>query len=137
MGSWREAHLVRSFGAVIAGFIAWFVIATLGNLVLRAAIPGYAALEATMAVTLSMQLGRLTVGLVSSFGAGAVCAAVARFRRWPVWLLAAILVLMFLPVHYALLQKFPLWYHAFFLITLAPAVLVGAWLVPLRADATG
>ena len=137
MGSWRAAHLVRSLGAVVVGFIAWFVVATLGNLVLRAAIPGYTAVETAMTFTLSMQLGRLAVGLVSSVGAGAVCAAVARFRRWPAWVLAAILVLMFLPVHYTLLHKFPLWYHAFFLITLAPAVLVGAWLVPLRADTAG
>lgn len=135
MGSWREAHFMRSVGAVPAGFIAWFVIATLGNLVLRAAIPGYTAVEAAMSFTLPMQLARLALGLLSSLGAGAACAAFAGSRRWPAWVLAGILVLLFLPVHYRLLQKFPLWYHAFFLITLAPAVLLGTLLVPVRARA--
>jgi uncharacterized protein (DUF983 family) len=43
--------------------------------------------------------------------------------------LAIALVLLFIPVHYSLWAQFPLWYHAVFLLSLAPLVMVGAWLV--------
>jgi hypothetical protein len=35
---------------------------------------------------------------------------------------------MFLPVHIAIWSKFPVWYHLTFLLTIIPAVLVGALL---------
>jgi len=38
----------------------------------------------------------------------------------------AVMVVLFLPVHYMLWVKFPMWYHLFFLISLAPALLIGA-----------
>jgi len=41
-------------------------------------------------------------------------------------IVAAIMVVLFLPVHYMLWSKFPIWYHLFFLISLAPTVLIGA-----------
>jgi hypothetical protein len=118
--------MIRSIGAVVLAFVAWFVVATIGNLALRGMIAGYAAAEATMTFTLPMQIGRLAVGLVSSLCAGAVCAAIAGRRRLPVKIFAGIMLLLFIPEHYVLRAKFPIWYHAFFLITLAPAVLLGA-----------
>jgi len=36
------------------------------------------------------------------------------------------MVILFLPVHYMLWRKFSIWYHLFFLITLAPTMLIGA-----------
>jgi len=38
---------------------------------------------------------------------------------------------MFLPFHIAIWSKFPAWYHLTFLLTIIPAVLVGALLSPL------
>jgi len=72
-----------------------------------------------------MMICRLILGLVSSLSAGFVCAAIAHHRVAPK-VAAAIMVILFLPVHYMLWQKFPIWYHLFFLITLAPTVLIGA-----------
>jgi hypothetical protein len=40
---------------------------------------------------------------------------------------------MFVPVHIAIWSKFPAWYHLTFLLTIIPAVLVGA-LLPLRRN---
>jgi hypothetical protein len=111
---------------VIAGIVAWFVVATVGDWVLRLAIGGYAEVEASMHFTLGMQLGRLVVGAVSSIAAGATCAWLVPSTRRAVTALAVILVLMFLPVHYRLWSQFPAWYHATFLISLAPLVLLGA-----------
>jgi hypothetical protein len=118
--------MVRSICAVVASVIIWFLVASIGNLALRIALPGYSAAEGDMSFTLSMQIGRLLLGLVSSVCAGFACALIAREKGAPVRIVAILIVLLFLPVHYALWEKFPAWYHAFFLITLAPAVLLGA-----------
>jgi hypothetical protein len=124
-----EIRMVRFIGGVLLGAIGWIAIATLGNWVLRAVLPGYSQVEQAMTFTLPMQIGRLTLGLAASLGAGAICAAVAGRRRVPPAVLGAIMVALFLPVHIGLWDKFPLWYHLFFLITLAPAVIAGALLV--------
>ena len=39
---------------------------------------------------------------------------------------------MFLPLHIAICSKFPAWYHLTFLLTIIPAVLLGALLPPQR-----
>ena len=39
---------------------------------------------------------------------------------------------MFVPLHIAIWSKFPVWYHLTFLLTIIPAVLVGALLLPRR-----
>jgi len=47
---------------------------------------------------------------------------------------ALIMLLLFVPVHYMLWAKFPIWYHLFFLISLAPTLLIGA---AVRAGVAG
>jgi hypothetical protein len=117
--------MVKSIVAVIVAVVTWFVVATIGNWILRAALPGYTAVEASMNFTLTMMICRLILGLVSSLSAGFVCATIAPNRVAPK-VAAAIMVILFLPVHYMLWRKFPIWYHLFFLITLAPTMLIGA-----------
>jgi hypothetical protein len=117
--------MLRSIFAVIVAVITWFIVATIGNWILRAALPGYSAVEVSMNFTLTMMICRLVLGLVSSLGAGFICASIARNRIAPK-VAAAIMVILFLPVHYMLWNKFPIWYHLFFLITLAPTMLIGA-----------
>src|SRR5215475_6444930 len=117
--------MLRSIIAVIVAVVTWFVVATIGNWILRLAIPGYSAVEVSMNFTLTMMICRLVLGLVSSLGAGFVCATISRNRIAPT-VAAAIMVILFLPVHYMLWAKFPIWYHLFFLITLAPTMLLGA-----------
>ena len=118
--------MIRLILAVISGFVSWLVVATLGNFLIRALLPGYHAAEPSMTFTLAMMVARLGLGVVSSLVAGFVCSAVARGNVAAVYSCAALLVLCFLPVHYNLWPKFPLWYHVFFLVTLAPLVLLGA-----------
>lgn len=118
--------MIRLVLAVITGFVTWFVVATLGNLLMRALLPGYAAAEPSMTFTLAMLIARLVLGFVSSFGAGFASSVVARGKAGAVYACAAVLVVCFLPVHYSLWLKFPLWYHVVFLATLAPLVLAGA-----------
>ena len=118
--------------AVLIGFVVWFVVATAANLLIRALLPGYAEAEPAARFTLPMLLARLAVGGLSSVAAGLACVLIARADLVAVKILAVALVLFFLPVHYALWVQFPLWYHAVFLLSLAPLVLVGAWVLIAR-----
>jgi hypothetical protein len=110
---------------VLLGFVVWFGVATVGNLLIRESLAGYAEAEPAMTFTLPMLLARLALGGVSSVIAGFVCAAALRFPA-AVKFFAALLVLFFIPVHYSLWAKFPFWYHAVFLVSIAPLILVGA-----------
>ncbi len=117
--------MLRSILAVIVAVIAWFIVATIGNFILRALLPGYSAVEVSMNFTLPMAICRLVLGLVSSLCAGFVCATIARNTIGPK-VAAVIMLILFVPNHYMLWSKFPIWYHLFFLITLAPLILIGA-----------
>ncbi len=118
--------MVRSLAGIVAGLVAWAVVATLGNLLVRVALPGYANVEATLEFTLAMLVTRLLVGIVSSIVAGYVVARIATATRRDVYLLSAVLLALFLSVHYSLWPRFPIWYHAVFLISLVVTPAIGA-----------
>jgi hypothetical protein len=120
--------MLRSVCAVLVSVIAWFLVATVGNLLVRILVPGYTEVEVAMSFTLPMLICRLGIGLISSLCAGILCATVARSNGLAVKVFAGLMVILFLPVHYNLWPKFPVWYHIFFLGTLAPAILLGALL---------
>lgn len=122
--------MIRSVVAIVVGAVVWFVVATLGNFLERLAIPGYAAAEPAMAFTLAMLIGRLATGLTSSLAAGAATAGLG--TTIAVRVLAVVMVVFFVPVHYTLWDRFPLWYHAFFLLSLAPTIWAGSRLVATR-----
>jgi hypothetical protein len=122
---------MRAVLAVIAGLVAWAVVATLLNFLLRGGLEGYVDAEHTMHFTLPMMVGRLGEGAFASIGAGVACALVAgaaattRRRKTLAAITGAIIVLVFLPEHIAIWPMFPIWYHVFFLATLVPFVMVG------------
>jgi hypothetical protein len=120
--------MVRSIAAIVAGVVTWFAVATLGNFILRAALPGYAAVEMAMDFTLDMQFARLALGAISSLCAGFIAAWIAAQPRRAVAVLTALLLVLFLPVHYSLWLRFPVWYHAAFLLSLVIVPALGAWL---------
>ena len=122
--------------AVMIGFVVWFVAATVANLLIREFLSGYAEAEPAARFTLPMLVARLAVGAFSSLVAGLACALSARPTPAAVKVLAVTLVLFFVPVHYSLWAQFPLWYHAVFLVSLAPLVLVGAWVAQHFAGGT-
>ena len=118
--------MLKSILAIVVAVVTWFVVATIGNWILRAALPGYAAVEVSLNFTLSMMICRLVLGLVSSLCAGFVCAAIAGGTGVGPKIAAGIMLVLFLPVHYMLWTKFPIWYHLFFLLSLVPTMLIGA-----------
>jgi hypothetical protein len=128
--------VLKSICAVVVAVFAWFLTAVVGNLFIRAVLPGYTEVEADMNFNLAMKLCRLALALVASLCAGSVCAAIAGSNSQAAKVLGCGLLLLFLPVHYSLWDKFPVWYHLFFLVTLAPTVLLGSALYSKLASAT-
>ena len=122
--------MMRSLAGIAAGLVAWTVVATLGNLLVRVALPGYADVEAAMNFTLAMLVARLLVGIVSSIVAGSVAARIATAWRRDILILSILLLALFVPVHYSLWTRFPIWYHAAFLLSLVLAPALGARLSP-------
>ena len=120
--------MMRNVASVFVGIVAWFCVATVVNFTLRMFWPDYAAVEKSMNFTLGMQVARLILGAFASLCAGFAAAVVARGSATPVKALAVLLLLLFIPVHYALWDKFPIWYHVVFLASLIPVTLLGgAW----------
>ena len=118
----------RTIASIFAGLIAWAVVVTLINFGLRAALPGYHAAEATLQFTLTMKIARLAMAAVTSIAAGAVVSWIAPGKAWAPWLVGLVLLALFVPEHVRLWDKFPVWYHLTFLVTLAPLVALGAML---------
>ena len=93
---------IRIALAVLIGFVVWFVVATVANLLIRVSLAGSAEAETAARFTLPMLLARLAVGGLSSLAAGLACALFARSISVAGKVLAVALVLFFIPVHYAL-----------------------------------
>ncbi|MBS0255556.1 MAG: hypothetical protein JSS36_10230 [Proteobacteria bacterium] len=115
----------RTIGAVLGGFAAWVVVASLFNRLMRLGLEGYADAEKLMQFTLVMLAARLGSAALAQLAAGAVAARIAPAEpRAPLYTGLALLAL-FVPVHIHIWAHFPLWYHALFLTTLAPLVVLG------------
>lgn len=116
----------RTISSILVGLVVWTVVATILNFGLRAALPGYHAAEATLQFTMAMKAGRLSLAALASFAAGASVHAVAPASRAAPWIAGGIVLALFLPVHYQLWSKFPVWYHLTFLLSIVPLFGLGA-----------
>lgn len=114
----------RTLLAVVAGLLAWLAVATLVGLCLRL-WPAYVAAAPQYDFTLEMLWARLAIGAVSTLAAGWVAAAVDGRGRRAVWAVGVALLVLFLPEHYQLRHRFPLWYHLVFLVSLVPLTWIG------------
>jgi hypothetical protein len=104
-------------GGAIVGVVAWLVIVTVLNLILRYGWHDYAAIEKLMTFTLPMMVARLSISGISSVASGSVAAWVDK-SKWTPLIAGVILLLMFVPIHYSIWDKFPVWYHLTFLASL-------------------
>jgi hypothetical protein len=120
--------IIRAVTGIVAGLITWFLVATAGDRLLRVSWPGYAQTEILLKFTIGMMAVRLVLGAFSSVCAGFVVAWVTKSIGMAAKVLGIVLVAMFIPVHYGLWDKFPVWYHLTFLVSLLPLTLVGATL---------
>ena len=122
----------RSILACVAGLLTWAAVATVINRVLRLSLSNYTAAEHTLQFTLGMKWARLLMAIVTSLVAGAVTRWISPSSRWAPLIVGGVVLAMFVPAHIALWSKFPAWYHLTFLLTIIPAVLVGALLTRRR-----
>jgi len=116
----------RSLLACVAGLLAWMVVVTVINRVLRLTMPDYTAAEHTLEFTLSMKWARLLMAIITSVTAGAVTSWVAPLGRVPPWIVGGVVLAIFVPAHISIWSRFPVWYHLAFLLTILPAVLAGS-----------
>lgn len=116
----------RTILAIVGGLMAWTLVASLLDIGLRHMLPGYAQAEPTLALTLTMKIARLSIAVVASLAAGAVVRAIAPASSYAPWLTGLVMLALFLPEHIRIWSRLPVWYHLFFLVTLAPLVALGA-----------
>ena len=116
--------MIRLAGGVIAGLVIWIAGVTVLNIGLRHGLAGYAAVEKTMAFTLPMLIARLAISAAGSVASGYGAVLVGRSPR-SATAAGFILLLLFLPVHYLLFDRFPLWYHLTFLVSLPVLSIAG------------
>ena len=119
---------MKTVAAVIVGLVTWILVATIVNFPLRAWWPHYHEAETAFNFTLGMELVRLVLGALASVCSGFVAAWIANGRRPAAIALGILLLVLFIPNHYLLWEKFPVWYHLTFLVSLFPLTLVGAML---------
>ena len=118
--------IFKTVGAVIAALVTWFFVATVVNLALRALWPHYHEAEIAFNFTLAMKVARLVLGAISTLGAGFVAAWIDKGRMRAATLTGVALLCLFIPGHYMIWNKFPVWYHLTFLVSLLPFTLLGA-----------
>jgi uncharacterized membrane protein YhaH (DUF805 family) len=123
--------MIRLAGGILAGLVIWVAVVTVLNIGLRHGLAGYAAVEKTMAFTVPMMIARLCISAVSSLASGYGAALLGRRLRAAA-ITGLLLLLVFLPVHYMLLEKFPPWYHLTFLLSLPILSIAGGRMAALH-----
>ena len=116
--------MARNFIAVVAGLAVWLAIAIVAGLIMRETWPAYASVADAMTFTLPMMIARLSIGALATVSMGFVTALITKSavaRLIPGLLLLAV----FIPEHVTLWDKFPIWYHLTFLLSLVPLTYIG------------
>jgi len=124
--------MIKRIAGIVAGLIAWIIVATIGNLLFRVSWPGYAEAEISMMFSLAMMVARLLLGALASVCGGLAVAWIAKGNAAATRILGIVVTALFVPVHYGLWDKFPIWYHVIFLASLFPFTLLGATLLRRR-----
>jgi hypothetical protein len=119
--------MIKHVLGVVVGLIAWFAAVVVAGVLLRSWWPEYVAASGDLSFTLPMKLTRLSIGALTTVAAGAVTALIGR-ASWTPAVTGALLLLIFVPEHIRLWDKFPIWYHLTFLTTLVPLAVVGGWM---------
>jgi hypothetical protein len=127
----------RPILAFIVGLLAWIVVISLIDRLLRVSLAGYAAAEPKLTFTLGMMAARLSMAAITSLIAGAAVGAIAPASKRTPWILGVVLLAIFVPIHVRVWPALPVWYHLTFLVTLAPLIALGAWWTASRWKGVG
>lgn len=110
--------MLRSVLAALAGIAVAVVLAVALNYIIVWAIPGYHDVMKSMNFDMTMMLARLADSTVALLVASYVTTRIARGAMLASWLLAGIMLALFVPEHIHIWAKLPVWYHAYFLASL-------------------
>jgi len=125
--------MARGILGVVAGLLTFVAVVAVAGIIMRGAWPEYARVADAMTFTLPMMIARLAIGALATIAAGLVTAAIAK-RSTLVRLAPGLLLLAaFIPQHILLWEKFPVWYHLTFLLSLVPLTYVGGRAVSREA----
>ena len=122
----------KSFG-VVAGLAMWITVVTVVGAIMRRSWPAYASVADAMTFTLPMLIARLLIGALATLAAGLVTAMIAPRSMLARLMPGALLLVGFIPVHIMLWDKFPLWYHLTFLLSLVPLTYLGGRFVRVES----
>ena len=117
--------MARAILGVVAGLLAFVAVAAVAGIIMRGAWPDYARVADAMTFTLPMMLARLSIGAVATVVAGSVAAVIAGRSTLVRLAPGVLLLLLFIPQHITLWEKFPVWYHLTFLLSLVPLTYLG------------
>lgn len=124
----------RTFGAIVAGLLAFVVVAVTCWFAAHTGWPAYAVVEKPLAFTLDMQITRLAVGMIATLATGAVASWLDRGVMRTVLITGIALLVISLVDHYYVWDQYPVWYHLVYLGYLLPLTLLGAQLAIKKAD---
>src|SRR5262245_45159948 len=108
--------MAKNIIGVVAGLAVWVIVATVAGLIMRVSWPAYASVASAMTFTLPMMIARLSIGALATIAMGIVSAVIAPSaiaKLMP----GIFMLVLFIPQHVMLWQKFPVWYHLFFLLS--------------------
>ena len=124
---------LKGIGAFVVALVVWFVVATIVHRTMCALWPAYALATPLLTFTLPMKVARLSLGALSTLIAAATARRLSA-ARWLPLVLGCALLLLFLPEHYRIWNRLPVWYHLTFLCSLIPLTLLGARLQSVKAS---
>jgi len=110
---------------VVGGLIVWMIVVMVVGETMRRSWPAYANVADAMTFTLPMIIARLSIGALATLAAGLVTALIVPQSTMAKLMPGVLLLLAFIPQHIMLWDKFPIWYHLTFLLSLVPLTWVG------------
>jgi hypothetical protein len=116
--AFQGAKMVRTVLSVIAGVVAWIIVVTAVDIAMRHFWPEYGAVFRALTFTLPMMLARLIESTAALIIAAIVTVRIAPASRYAPWAFGIVMLAIFVPTHYIVWAKFPIWYHAYFLSSL-------------------
>src|SRR5262249_39793488 len=111
--------MAKNIVGVVAGLAVWMIVATVAGVIMRVSWPAYASVADAMTFTLPMMIARLSIGALATIVMGTITAVIAQSvvaRLMP----GVLMLVLFIPQHIMLWEKFPVWYHLTFLFSLVP-----------------
>src|SRR5215471_20443552 len=110
---------------VVAGLLVWLIVVMVVGEIMRRSWPAYASVADAMTFTLPMMIARLSIGALATLVAGLVTALIVQHSTTARLMPGVLLLIAFIPQHISLWDKFPIWYHLTFLLSLVPLTYAG------------